>query len=480
MTAVLYATLFLGRHRYYLTYLFFVVASIASYFIHTFKTQINGDTIAIVIETSFFEAKEFVNFDILSWGALSILISTLFIVSTPELRITKRSTIPLAVLSIILVCAYQFFNTKNFKEKYDRERVAIMNHNIVPFSVINAFGEYYEAQQRIDKLGPLQNSGNIPSIKLNDAPQYFILVIGESARADHFGINGYARATTPKLSSLDNVYSFTNVTSYAATTRQSVPIMITRATSQAPDITATSVLDVFQKQGFSTHWFSLNDRFNKHNNPTTRLITNIPDKRFRSAFHVAYKTAKDHIMLPAIEQLINTESHPSCIALHTRGSHWAYTGRYAEEFAHWIPTSSDVERPDEIINAYDNSILMTDDFIFQVIDSVRDKNAVVVYCSDHGESLGENGFFNHGCNERPEQRRVPLIVWLSNSYKAHHPDIAASIAAHTNAPISHDYLYESLLSLGCIQQQNYRPSLDFTSPQMVAGHGSLVKPIAKH
>ena len=77
--------------------------------------------------------------------------------------------------------------------------------------------------------------------------------------------------------------------------------------------------------------------------------------------------------------------------------------------------------PQELMNAYDNSILYTDWLINQAIQTlkeVKDRRGCVLYVSDHGESLGENNLYMHGVpmSMAPkEQIEIPFIVWTSDS-----------------------------------------------------------------
>ena len=77
---------------------------------------------------------------------------------------------------------------------------------------------------------------------------------------------------------------------------------------------------------------------------------------------------------------------------------------------------------EELINAYDNTILYTDFIVNSLIEILKkdNLNSFLVYASDHGESLGENGLYLHGVPMRfapKEQTHIPFLVWYSDSYK---------------------------------------------------------------
>ncbi len=453
--------------------LFFMLAAVASYFVYIFNYVISGDSAGIIAETSFFEAKEFVDYRLTVWIVLSFCISILFLRLTKKRIPHKNNALVLFLIAFVVVTVCQVSRLDAVKDRFQKECSSIEGRHITPFSCFDALAEYIKAQYRIKQRGPLKNSGDIKASLMEGSPEVIVLIVGESARADHFSCDGYKRKTSPHIDAEPGLTFFTNTSSFAATTRQSVPIMITDATSDNKVVSSSSILDVFNAQGYSTHWLSLNDRYNKNNNPTTRIIENVKDKRFRSFFGVKYKTSKDHMLLPAINETVKDSNTPCFIAVHTRGSHWKYQYRYTKEFERWKPAVADVTDAQRTINAYDNSILMTDDFIYRVINLIREKNAILVYCSDHGESLGEDGVFNHGNAKRPEQRHVPFLVWLSPKYRKLHPQTAKMLTLHSDMPISQDYIFYSLISLGCVKRQGHRYDLDLTSPKMIAGHGSF-------
>ena len=159
----------------------------------------------------------------------------------------------------------------------------------------------------------------------------------------------------------------------------------------------------------------------------------------------------DEKMLPFIKEII-PNSNKQFIVVHTSGSHWNYTARYPKEFEQFTPVcngkiKSDASNCEQLalINSYDNSILYTDFFLSNLIDLLKDKNAFLLYVSDHGESLGENGYYGHGGPLIAEQITVPLIVWVSKDFKLRHPESVASIKKYTNNEISHDHVFHSVL-----------------------------------
>ena len=165
-------------------------------------------------------------------------------------------------------------------------------------------------------------------------------------------------------------------------------------------------------------------------------------------------------MLPYFESEI-AKTNKSLIVLHTTGSHWNYSARYPQKFSKFAPSCDELSGKrdhsacgiDRLVNSYDNSILYTDYFLSEVIERLQGKNAFVIYVSDHGESLGEDGFYGHGGDIRPEQMKVPLLVWFSDKF-------LKNKSLKTNIqPLSHDNIFHSLLHCSDVKSEIIDPEM---------------------
>jgi lipid A ethanolaminephosphotransferase len=160
--------------------------------------------------------------------------------------------------------------------------------------------------------------------------------------------------------------------------------------------------------------------------------------------------------------------------LHQKGSHGpSYYERSPEAFKAFLPEckSNQLQRctSEEINNAYDNSIVYTDYVLGQLINQLKANTqyaTAMLYMSDHGESLGENGFYLHGfpyAIAPKEQTEIPMIFWASESYREQLGLDWACIKNKAHEPISHDNLFSSLLSLLDIKTAVLDSALDFTA-----------------
>jgi lipid A ethanolaminephosphotransferase len=294
------------------------------------------------------------------------------------------------------------------------------------------------------------------------------MVVGETARADRFSLNGYERRTNPLLARL-GVISFTDFSSCGTSTAISVPCMFDiheRENFSSSESAATeNALDVLRHAGVTVLW-----RDNNSNSKGVADRIAIEDFHSPETNPVCDTECRDVGMLSGLREYIDRQqSGDILIVLHQMGSHGpAYFKRYPDEFHVFVPTCDTKQLDDcsesEIGNAYDNSILYTDYFLSQVIELLRSYDdrfeTVMLYASDHGESLGESGIYLHGLPYwlAPDaQTRVPVILWFGRNY--HDVDVAA-MRQLRDEPLSHDNLFHTLLGLFEIDSGVYDGNLD--------------------
>ncbi len=289
-----------------------------------------------------------------------------------------------------------------------------------------------------------------------------VLVIGESTRHDHLGLLGYARDTTPRLSQETGLVAF-RAESCDTSTRLSLACMFVRPEGIVhgqgfdPDrIEEHKVFSVFRERGFSIELFAMQSEvgFYHRVEPDFYKMREVIVAEAGST----QRQILDGLLLPEVDASVGR--HPQgrhLIVLHKKGSHFLYSQRYPREFARWQPECRGAADPcgrTELVNAYDNSVLYSDHVMAELFDRLRDRKALVVFTSDHGESIGDGTHF-HGTPRAiapPEQRRVPLLFWGSPPLLADpvHRDAFARLRQRADAGqvASHHHLFASLL--GCL------------------------------
>ncbi len=296
--------------------------------------------------------------------------------------------------------------------------------------------------------------------KAGQEPLTIVMVVGESARGDHFHINGYARETTPLLDKRKNLVNFSHTTSCDVWTLISVPCLLTRATQESHSALneETSFVSVFTKLGFHTTWIS-NQAGASDYDVLHALAAEANEDIELNNKKIMDESIRDEHLLPELDKALDKQKD-SLIVLHTLGSHWWYSDRYPPAFEAY-PVQA-LRKTDFVTlkkNAYDNSILYTDYILDQVITRLEHKNALFLYTSDHGESLGENGKWLHG-HEAPEVHNVPMFWWASDSFIKQHKEQWDALTEKSSQPSSHDVIFHSILDCaGVVSPQLIQPSL---------------------
>jgi len=295
-----------------------------------------------------------------------------------------------------------------------------------------------------------------------------IVVVGETARAENFSLNGYQRKTNPLLEK-EQVYSFKHFQSCGTSTAISVPCMFSHLDSSHFTVQKgryqENLLDVLHHAGVNVLW-----RDNNSDSKDVAVRVDYEDFKTKNSNPVCDTECRDIGMLSGLQDYIDSKSDGDIIILlHQMGNHGPdYYRRYPADFEKFKPAcQSDLLEncnEKEIVNAYDNAILYTDYFLSQVISFLKNNSnnfeTIMVYVSDHGESLGESGVYLHGLPNfmAPDvQRDVGVIFWIGDNVE----DInKKTLAEKTENKYSHDHLFHTILGLFEINSSVYNRNMD--------------------
>lgn len=370
--------------------------------------------------------------------------------------ILQKTATLVASIALIALCLIPFGDQYASFFRQHKE-VRYYSNPITPiYSVVKLGTDYIAERQRPDTL-ILHAADAKRSAAVNSTakPKLMVFVVGETVRADHIGLNGYTRNTTPLLAKQADIYSFKNVTACGTSTAYSVPCMFSYANQSDYDVDTAAynenVLDTLSKQGVKVIW--------RDNNSSSKGVAD------RVVFE-DYKTpdknpncdseCRDIGMLNGFDKMVKSDSSQkdTLVILHQMGNHGpAYYKRYPKTFEKFQPVcmTNELSKCDaqSVINGYDNAIGYTDYFLNSVIETLKpyqqDYEVVMVYISDHGESLGENNIYLHGLpySIAPNaQKQVPLIVWSPESNRIS----SESLTSMSTQPVSHDFITPTLLS----------------------------------
>ncbi len=319
----------------------------------------------------------------------------------------------------------------------------------LPFNLGSSFCTYIVEQKTASEHRPAFSG----TVKCGSDSLTVVVIIGETLRAKNMQINGYGRPTTPLLCKERNVVSLPNVYSEFGFTHKSVPYILTRADSDHIDrmYDERSFIDIFKKAGYHTAWIA--------NQENIKTFTYFMKEADTLAYINSGKSLYifdlwlDGDILPVFDKQLASVHARQLIVMHTIGSHWWYRSHYPQSYARWKPELKSrvlsANTKDEFTNSYDNSILYSDYFWNEVRNRLRDKNAVVVYLSDHGENLGENGIFGHG-QDAPPLHYPGCWVWMSDKYVSTHTTKAEALWANKDKPYNSSFLFHSVIDAGDI------------------------------
>lgn len=304
-------------------------------------------------------------------------------------------------------------------------------------------------------------------------PVLTLLVVGETSRAANWSLGGYDRPTNPELARRDIAY-YSDVSSCGTSTAVSLPCMFA-GYGQANHsynnfLSRENLVDVFSHAGYRVEWID-------NNTGHLKIGDRIPSRMIKPAddpVACARGECDDAAFLPMLDKILAEMTEDTVLVYHQIGSHGpAYYLRYPEGFRPFAP---DCRVPEfdkctqgEIINAYDNTIAYTDLMLASIIDRLAAADgrvtSAMLYVSDHGESLGENGLYLHGAPSfmaPAEQTHVPMVVWLSQAYQRAFGVTTECLRRGAGAPQSHDNFFHTALGLADTETAERDAGLDLT------------------
>lgn len=459
---------------------FFLVAPIA-YFSSRYGIVIDSHMISNILETDTREASELITPGYLFYLFCFALLPALLI---GRMRLAWRrfprqlvSNLSLAAGALLIAGGTVYLNYSSFALVGRQHHYLRMFIN--PTYALYSVGKYYKhLHPSATVLKAIAEDARIAAGQRADGRRHLvIMVVGESARAREFALNGYTRPTNPELSHTKAV-SFTRAYSSATSTAAALPCMFShlrrRDYSVKKAAAYENLLDVLKRVGVAVYWV---DNNSSSKGVALRVayhkltLTDIPIER-RGELVNKGEIFDEALLLGLPEIITQNPDRDLFIVLHQKGSHGpAYYRRHPRKFTRFKPEyrgPSPQNAPrEELINAYDNTIIYTDHFLARCIDFLKQKSTdydtALFYMSDHGESLGEKGIYLHGLPwilAPDEQKHIGAVVWLSPAMARFLEIAPAALENERGQPISHDWIFSSLLHLYGVETTFYDPGLD--------------------
>ncbi|MNB64082.1 Phosphoethanolamine transferase EptA [compost metagenome] len=449
----------------------------ATYFMYTYGAVIDQNMMVNIFETNSQEATALVTPQMLLWIAVIGLIPSIVLMFV-RIRSGKwwytllmRVAAILGALMVIILVASVFY--KDYASLF-RNNKAIVKM-VTPANYVSAIAKYsknrwFAGDQTLVRIGQDAHKG--PVILAQKKKTVLVLVIGEASRAENYSLNGYGRETNPQLKK-QGMINFPQASSCGTETAVSVPCMFSGMPRKKYDADLArhqeGLLDVLAHSGVNLLWRE-NDGGCKG---ACDRIPHTDMTQWKLDQFCKDKSCIDDVNLHRLDNVLDGLKQDSVLVIHLMGSHGpAYYQRYPQEYRQFTPTCDTNQIQDcdhqALMNTYDNTILYTDSVVSKTIDALKARqttmNTALVYLSDHGESLGENGLYLHGTPYMlapTQQTHIPFMFWLSpdyvNNFGVNEPCLRDQAA---KTAVSQDNLFSTVLGMMNVKSAVYQPQMD--------------------
>ncbi|MDR2007377.1 MAG: phosphoethanolamine--lipid A transferase EptA [Alphaproteobacteria bacterium] len=440
--------------------LIFISNSVALYFEIQYNTILDVTMMGNVFNTNPQETANLLSYKLIIYVLLLGVLPSYLMCKIKIVRIFSwKKMLALILIPLVLLLGILYLNSRTWL--WLDKNLKVLGALSMPFSYsINAM------RYKIPLMLKDKKEYQLPNAIFKDGEKtVVVLVIGESARAGNFSLYGYNRNTNPNLEKIKNLVVFPNTTSCATYTTAGVGCMLSAGVGGKNYERLPTYL---KRHDVKTFWRSTNwgephidvDSFAKAGDIKQSCTT-----------EACKNNDYDDILLYNLNSLIkdNIQHNNVFIVLHTSTSHGpTYYKKYPSSFEKFAPVCKSTEikencTPDDLVNAYDNTILYTDHILSQLISQLRGLNipAVMIYMSDHGESLGENNTYLHGMPNliAPDvQRKIPFLVWMSPQFIQQHNIDPKKLAKDSS--YSQDNIFHTIMGAFGMQSEFYQPKLD--------------------
>lgn len=411
---VFYLFLYLSRYvGKFLLVVFFLVNSVAVYFINTYSVMLDESMIGNVLNTKYEEASSFFSLKLITYLLFLGILPSIYIIRTKYTTVPVKKFLKTISLTLAFVLLLAFANASNWL--WIDKNSKTLGGLAMPWSyTVNISLFYIHEAKKNEKEILLPNA----TIKDNQK-SVVVLVIGESARSQNFSLYGYSKDTNPLLSKIPNLYHFKANSSATYTTAGVKAILEHKDTGDLYEI----LPNYLYRNDVEVIW-----RTSNWGEPPVH-IKNFENKQFLQKNCKGEICDYDELLLNGLkEEILASTKNKILIVLHTSTSHGpTYNTKYPPQFEKFSPVCKSVElakcSQTELMNAYDNTIVYTDYLLSKVIDDLKqlkDYKSTMLFVSDHGESLGEKNLYMHGLPMSiapKEQYEIPFIVWVSDNSK---------------------------------------------------------------
>ncbi|WP_313493619.1 phosphoethanolamine--lipid A transferase [Stenotrophomonas sp.] len=456
----------------------FITTAFATHYMNSYNVYLDADMLRNVLATDHKESRELMTpallLPLLGYGLLPTLLLW-------RVRLRKRSWSRTLLWRIAFLLGVIVAGGAGTMLSFQNISALMRNHREVRY-LATPVNYLIALKQNLASASPMQKQPKLPlgtdakalPRAAGSKPRLLVLVVGETVRAQNWGLNGYARQTTPELAQT-GVINFPDMHSCGTSTEVSLPCMFSpfgRHDYDEKKIRAhQSLLHVLEHAGIATLW-------RDNQSGCKGVCEGLDIQRLDDATTpglCADGRCMDEILLENLATQVRAKPGDRVLVLHQLGNHGpSYFQRYPAQFRQFAPTCDTADlgkcSREDIVNSYDNAIRYTDHFLTRTIATLRgmdDYDTAMIYLSDHGESLGEKGLYLHGVPYAiapEEQTRVPMVMWFSPGFTADRGLDMSCVRHRAAQRTDQDNLFPSVLGLMQVQTSVYDRSRDLFAP----------------
>ena len=452
------------------------------FLLHKFDNALQADMIQIVMGTNLSEAKEFLSNYVLTFPvivgviffiALLVIVSKAlkkFFYTRSEERL-RRFSVDLAIIFLPMILfwsgivIYAVANILFTQTKIIFQQTTLGRNIYLCAKAFDLIGDEPKILAEMDSQAESEKI-----LTDNSSVPYVVFILGEATTRNHMSLYGYKLPTTPLLdlrNERGEIFRLNDTISCANYTWAAMEkiFTFTEKDNAVEWYKHANILDIVRRANYHTVWLS-----NQSPLGLWGCIGKIYAERCDEEFFVeekeeiSFERKFDAAILPALDEYISRIHGKNFLVIHLFATHGTYRERYPAEFSKFTPDDEDKPTLEgkKITAEYDNAVLYNDFIINEIIRRFEDKNAVIIYISDHGQEVFENGreFAGHSMEESGNRSmiEIPAIIWCSQKFRQSYPEKISALNAALDRPYRTDYLIHTLLDLLDIRTTSFDPT----------------------
>lgn len=466
---------------------FLILADIIYYLI--FSYRLTFSVVQTVLNTNPDEAKDFIKLYISVGNSVTIILFIVFMLWLVKKRkwfVSFFSTRSFFITALL----FSIFGIIDFATITSTHPNGL--NNIRYGDIIAGYNQYLEFNRTLQtEKNNYQFSKEYDTFYKNDTLQKtLVLLVSESLSKRHMSLYGYPRKTTPNLDTNKSIYVFNNCVTMATLTQDAVPNLFSREHLDRE----VNLITLLNKLGYTTWWISNQSGWGRGDKTIVAFAQLCSQNIFTDKFSDDDKSNlsrhyDEEILKHFNKAMSESQKSSRFIVLHLMACHFDYDKRYPKNrnFYTSVPpakTAVSSKKTNEILNSYDNAMHYHDSVVNQILTIFskhsQNKNAALVFLSDHGEELFENrNFSGHTYPASRLTSEIPYFTLLSDDFKKNFPEIETNMMARKNTPYSTADNFFTMLQLLNINSKTYNDKIqkngffdsayDSTHPRMVMG-----------